>query len=68
MSTSYSGDENSLKRNIEAWNDDKLKQYYTECRNAASFTPTLYGIPEDFKFAALIFVKTTMTVRGLLSE
>ena len=68
MNTSSSENENSLKRAIEAWSNDKLKQYCAECQNAASFTPTLYGIPEDFKFAALILVKTAMTVRGLLSE
>ena len=68
MNTSYSSNENTIKQAIKAWSNDKLKQYYADYKEAVSFTPTLYGIPEDFKCAAFIFVKTVMTVRGLLSE
>ena len=66
LNTSYSSNENTIKRAIEAWSDDKLKQYKTECRNPDNFKPELFGISQDMVCAAFIFVRVELIKRGIL--
>ena len=66
MNTSYSSNENIIKRTIEAWSNDKLEQYYVGCQDAANFKPELYNISQDMVNAAFILVKAELARRGFL--